>query len=126
MDAPLWLSLTLACTLACAATLGGSFWWFGRRLATLNHKLDKLDKARQFAGQQTAQARKQIEKLQAELVTQQRKLSQAHVTKQRTEQLDLVLGAADKAAAAPVASAPTERPAHGFADTLPMADAGIP
>ena len=125
MDAPLWLSLTLGCTLACAATLGGSFWWFGRRMATLNHKLDKLDKARQFAGQQTSQARKQIEKLQAELVIQQRKLSQAHASKQRTEQLDLVLGAADKAASASAASAPAERSAHGFADTLPMADPGI-
>lgn len=125
MDAPLWLSLTVACTLACAATLGGSFWWFGRRLATLNHKLDKLDKARQFAGQQTAQARKQIERLQAELAAQQRKLSQAHVTKQRSEQLDLVLGAADSAATARAARPTTLPPVNGFADTLPMADAGI-
>jgi len=125
MDAPLWLSLTAACTLACAVTLGGSFWWFGRRLTSLNHKLDKLDKARQFAGQQTAQARKQIEKLQAELVVQQRKLSHAHATKQRGEQLDIVLAPADKAAAAPVAGESAQRPAHGFADTLPMADVGI-
>jgi uncharacterized protein HemX len=118
MDAPLWLLLTVACTLACAVTLGGSFWWFGKRLASLNHQLDKLDKARQFAGQQTAQARKQIEKLQGELVSQQRKLSQAHATRQRTEQLDLVLGPADSAA--------TRAPAHGFADTQPMADIGTP
>ena len=76
-----------------------------------------MDKARQFAGQQTSQARKQIEKLQAELVTQQRKLSHAHASKQRSEQLDLVLAPADSAA--------TRLPAHGFADTQPMADAGI-
>jgi uncharacterized protein HemX len=118
MDAPLWLSLALGCTLACAATLGGSVWWFGRRLAALNHKLDKMDKARQFAGQQTAQARKQIEKLQAELAVQQRKLSHAHATRQRSEQLDLVLGPADSAA--------NHQPAHGFADTQPMADAANP
>ena len=120
MDAPLWLSLTVGCTLAGATTLGACHWWFGRRLAELTHQLAKLDKARQFASLQAAQARKQIEKLQTELVAQQRNLSRAHASKHRVEQLDIILGAADTA----TAGMPPPLPGNGFADTLPMAETG--
>jgi chromosome segregation ATPase len=119
MDAPPWLYLIIACTLACAATLGGCVWWFGRRLAELNLKLSKVDKARQFSSHQAAQARKQLEKLQAELVfTQQqrdagRAQQQQQAAKQRVEALDILLASADAGARAPV-------PANGFADTQPM------
>lgn len=51
-----------------AVAAGGlSAWWWGRKLASAERHIVKLDQLRQFSDQQGAQVRKQIEQLQAEL-----------------------------------------------------------
>ncbi len=119
-DIPLWFSLTLACTATAALAVGGCHWWFGRRLRELQHQLAKTDKARQFAAHQAAQARKQIEKLQIELVTQHRSHAKALAARQRVQDLDIVLGQGDLGRTEAVAAQPT---AISFSDTMPMASA---
>lgn len=46
---------------------GAAFWWFGRKLKRALAGQARIEKARQFAAQQAAQARKQIESLQQEM-----------------------------------------------------------
>lgn len=120
IDAPLWLWLTLACTATAAATVAVGQWWFGRRLREFELQQAKLEKARQFAAHQAAQARKQIEKLQLELVNQQRHHAKALTSRQRVLELDIVLGQGDLGIPEPVASEPT---AISFSETMPMASA---
>jgi TolA-binding protein len=117
-DAPLWLWLTLGCTATAVASVAASRWWFARRLGEMERQLEKLDKARQFAAHQAAQARKQIERLQAELVTQQRNHAKVQATRQRLQALDIVLGEHDLGQAD--ATAPPATPIS-FSDTMPMA-----
>ena len=122
MDSPLWLWLTLGCTAAAVAAFIGSHWWFGRRLAAMAQQLAKLEKARQFSAHQAAQARKQIEKLQGELVAQQRQHAKAQASRQRLQELDIVLGQGDLGQ--PSISAP-QTTATSFSDTMPMPSAEL-
>lgn len=49
------------------AATAGSAWWWNRKLQRANRQVAKLDQARQFADQQSAQVRKQVEQLQKEV-----------------------------------------------------------
>eukprot|EP01137_Pigoraptor_chileana_P019460 Opistho-2@80539 len=49
------------------AVWGAALWWFGRKLKRALAGQARLEKARHFAAQQAAQARKQIESLQQEM-----------------------------------------------------------
>jgi septal ring factor EnvC (AmiA/AmiB activator) len=119
MDTQTWLILALSCLAACAATWGACQWWFKRRLSELDRKLDKLDKARQLASQQSTQARKQIEKLQTELAAQHRSSVRSQTASQRAQNAERALEAAGGGAA----TRPT-LPPNGFADTQPMSGVG--
>lgn len=67
MDANQELMVGAALLLGVGLAWGVATWWFGRRLRAGEARLDKVDKARQFAAQQASQARRQIEGLQKEL-----------------------------------------------------------
>lgn len=116
MDIPLWLAFTLACGLAGATGFGASHWSSVRRITSLVAQLDKAGKTRELALVQNAQTRRQIERLQAELSTQQRDMAERiRSAQQRVHQLQLLLAQGDKADAAR-----PEVSVHGFADTQPM------
>ena len=125
MDTRLWLIVAFGGCLLCAATWLSSRWWYGRKLQAANLRFQKIDKARHFSIQQTLQARKQIEALQRDLAAQQEVLTQAQIGRQRSRHMEEVLKAAADAEAAAEAEAQAGalalRPAHGFADTQPMA-----
>ncbi len=118
--------LMLAGALLLGALIAGGllFWWFGRQLKLSALKLERVEKARQFAAQQAAQARKQVEQLQKELG----ELRQAHGirTPRTAAHVELApaasaepLSAAQVAEALPLVAAPPRPPAapDGFADT---------
>ncbi|MGN6829508.1 hypothetical protein [Paucibacter sp. M5-1] len=67
MQANQWLMTGAAFAAWTVLLLGAVWWWATRQLRAAAARLDKVDKARQFAAQQAAQARKQIEGLQQEL-----------------------------------------------------------
>lgn len=69
MQAHQWLMTGAAFAAWTVLLLGAAWWWTGRKLRTAAARLDKVDKARQFAAQQASQARKQIEGLQQELAS---------------------------------------------------------
>jgi phage-related tail protein len=116
MEIPLWLGLAVAFCTAAAAGFGASQWSSARRVAALGAQLGKADKARQLALVQTAQTRKQIERLQAELSTQQRDMAERiRAAQQRVDQLQQVLAHGDN----PGEQRP-EVSVHSFADTQPM------
>ncbi|MDM4766059.1 hypothetical protein [Pelomonas sp. SE-A7] len=106
MDANQWLIAVLGFLAGGVLVGGGLFWWCGRQLKAAAARVDKVEKARQFAGQQVTQARKQVEALQKELGELK------HASK-----------AALKPAHAP-AAAPTEPAA--FDPFLPLAQGAAP
>jgi len=118
MDTSQWLIVATACSGVAAATWFGAKWWYGRRLRALELRLQKIDKARQFAGQQALQARRQVEALQKDLAAQNEVLARAQLATQRSRHLEDALRAAS--VAEPSGAMPLA-PAHGFADTLPLA-----
>lgn len=67
MDANQWLIAVAGFLVGLVLTGGAAFWWFSRQLKAAAERVDKVEKARQFAGQQVTQARKQVEALQKEL-----------------------------------------------------------
>lgn len=67
MDANQWLIAAAGFLAGLAAAGGAAFWWFSRQMKAAAARVDKVEKARQFAGQQVTQARKQVEALQKEL-----------------------------------------------------------
>lgn len=94
-------------------------WWCGRRIATLLARIDKLERARQLASQHSAQARRQIEQLQKDLAEQHRARADARSARKRD--LSAALDANEQQT---LRLDPAERPhlpAHGFAETQPMA-----
>jgi len=123
MDTRHWLIFAGGVALACVATWLACHWWYGRRVDAANQRLQKVEKARLFSIQQTLQARKQVEALQKDLSEQQEAMAQAQVERQRSRHLEEAtrLAAVAEAQAEAEAEAVTHRPAHGFADTQPMA-----
>jgi len=67
MELQHWLAALPAFLIGAAAACAGATWWFKRKLKGAMAGLERVEKARQFAAQQAAQARKQIESLQQEL-----------------------------------------------------------
>ena len=118
MDTQNWLIFALGWLLVGVATWIGCWLWYGRKIETLNHRLQKSEKARHFSSQQTLQARKQLEALQKDLAAQNAALAKAQVGKQRNRHLEESLKAS---AVAELESGDNiARPAHGFADTQPL------
>lgn len=121
-----WTVVALAALSAAALGGGAVRWWCGRRMFELLARLDKLEKARQVAGQHAAQARRQIEQLQKDLAAQHKARAEARSARKR--ELDESLDAAGDSPTriegiATEGEADTGRPvlpAHGFADTQPM------
>ena len=111
------LVVVLGGLLISATTWLTCFWWYGRRMQALSARLQKAEKARQFSMQQTLVARKQIEALQKDLASQHRALADAHLARQRSRHLEEVL----RESALEDDERENEAPAHGFADTQPMA-----
>jgi len=103
-----------------AVSAGAMRWWYRRQLLSLASRLDKSERARQYALQQGSQARKQVEKLQREL-SESRRPAAAPAAKNSTtpeRPAPAAPQAPDRlAAATPKAPA---RPPHGFADTMPL------
>lgn len=120
MDANQWLIAAAAFLIGAAVAGAAAFWWFSRQLKAAAARVDKVEKARQFAGQQVTQARKQVEALQKELGD----LKHAAKAALRPARHAEPAPAAESAAAldpflplAPVAPPPAAS-ADGFADTL--------
>ena len=67
MDVQQTLMAVAALLIWGAAVWAAAQWWFGRKLRRAAAGQDRTEKARQFAAQQAAQARKQIEALQKEV-----------------------------------------------------------
>jgi predicted Zn-dependent protease len=116
MELPDWLIISTGSAALSAVTWGISHWWYGRRIADAEQRLEKSEKAHQFASLQVTQARKQIERLQKELAAQHQKTVQLGA---RADQLHAVLRAGD-AAAERSAVGRAALPVDGFADTEPM------
>lgn len=119
MDANQWLIAVAGFLIGAVLAGGAAFWWFGRQLKAAADRVDKVEKARQFAGQQVTQARKQVEALQKELGD----LKHAAKTALRPARPADTLPPAEPEAFDPflplAASAPPPAvSADGFADTL--------
>lgn len=107
----------LLCTASALAALSwwGCAWWYGRKLADLQHRLEKT----RAAAAQTASAnRNQISQLQKELAERP-----AGAKTQRAARDDAVAEAAARKRALLEDDSfdkTIRLPAHGFADTQPM------
>lgn len=109
-----WLLLVGAALVLSALSWGSCSWWYGRKLAELQARLEKT---RQAASLHARQARHQITLLQKELA-ERPALGKAQIK------------ARDEAAAATARKAALEEqlnrapaprlPVHGFADTQPL------
>lgn len=109
-----WLLLVCAALVLSALTWCSCSWWYGRKLADLQARLEKT---RQAAGLHVKQARHQIMLLQRELA------ERPALTKAQLKARDEAATAAARKAAleAQLNRAPAPRmPAQGFADTQPL------
>jgi hypothetical protein len=101
------------------ATLGACHWRYGRRLRSVIERMQRLDAARQAAGERALQARRQVELLQRELAEHHKARAQA-ATRRRAPADP---APSNKVGVArvdiPVESLPS-LPANGFAETQPM------
>lgn len=120
MNAMTIILLILTATALTALTWWGCTWWYGRKLAELQ---GRLEKTRQTAAQSTAQTRRQIAQLQKELAER----PAAPQRKVRDEAAEAAQAAAAAAARRQTLEesldtpTPSRLPSHGFADTQPMA-----
>jgi uncharacterized lipoprotein YddW (UPF0748 family) len=124
------VAIPIAIAVASAVMWAGCRWWYGRQLTAAGHRLQKLEKARLFSQQQTAQARQQIGSLKAELEVHQQATLELEAAKRRTAQLEEAMHTADRARererererdSLPEARMPVVS-AHGFADTQILPD----
>lgn len=67
MDTQQSVMVAAAVLVSGGAVWAAAVWWFSRKLRQAEAGLDRTEKARQFAAQQAAQARRQIEAMQKEL-----------------------------------------------------------
>jgi len=107
---------TIGLLAASAATLLACRWWYGRKLTAAAHRLHKSDKGRLFSQQQTLQARKQVEQLKAELAAHRKAAVDTAAARQRTQELETALVAAERSVRIDIAARPALAPS-GFADT---------
>lgn len=123
MDLSLYALPTLVGVALSVLTFGLCHLVHRHRMRELMQRLDKVERARQAAIQQSQQARRQIEQLQKDLAAQIKARSDALAARHRAppepaprpSPRDLVEALLD-------AEGPPSRPAHGFADTMPLAD----
>jgi hypothetical protein len=115
MNITTWLLLIVTALTLASLTWWGCAWWYGRKLTELRQRLDKL---RQAAGLQANQTRAQIAMLQKELSERP-----ALTASQRSARDDAHARRAALEAQIDAGNAALERPAHGFADTQPLAQA---
>ncbi|MEO5844480.1 MAG: hypothetical protein ABIQ33_06525 [Caldimonas sp.] len=111
------VAIPVALLFASVVTWAACRWWYGRKLAAAGHRLQKSEKGRLFAQEQTAQARQQIGQLKIELESLQETAAEIQAVRRRATQLEEALCAAEQQAApADVGMMPLVS-AHGFADT---------
>jgi uncharacterized protein HemX len=127
MDFGTYLLPALSAALAAALTFGACRVWHARRTRDLLGRVEKSERARQAAGQQAQQARKQIEQLQKELAAQHKARAEAVSARKRVEHLEQAAQEPPPRAAAAASllafdDASASLPAHGFADTMPLVD----
>jgi hypothetical protein len=123
MDLSLYVVPALVGLVMSALTFGACHLVHRQRMRELSQRLDKIERARQTALQQSQQARRQIEQLQKDLAAQIKARSDAAAARHRAppepapreSPRDLVEALLD-------AEGPPSRPAHGFADTMPLID----
>jgi len=118
MDSPMLLPLLAAS--ACAVVAWAcTRWWYRRQLAAWAQRHHKLERKLEFGAQQTAQTRKQVEKLQREL-SEARRAAAVAASQLGSQRAKVAPAPAAPAPATP--SLPTSKaaPNNGFADTLPM------
>ncbi|HEY2559763.1 MAG TPA: hypothetical protein VGI48_08665 [Caldimonas sp.] len=122
------VAIPIAIAVASAVMWAGCRWWYGRQLAAAGHRLQKLEKARLFSQQQTAQARQQIGLLKAELEAHQQAALELEAARRRAAQLEEAMHAADRARERERERDPLSEArmpavsAHGFADTQILPD----
>jgi hypothetical protein len=93
--------------------------WYRRQVLSLASRLDKSERARQYALHQGSQARKQVEKLQRELSESRRPVAAPAPRKSASpERPASAPEACDRPA--DLAPQPSARPPRGFADTMPL------
>lgn len=109
MNITSWLLLIAVCAALSGVIWWSCAWWYGRKLAELQGKLDRTRKA---ASTHALQTRQQIAKLQ-------RALDAHEQAREKLMALQTAPGMLESQAQALAASAPA-LPVHGFADTQPM------
>ena len=117
------LTLMLAIAVSGGLVWGCSRWYYERQLKASLARVDKLDKAREFALQQGLQARRQIDKMQRQLDSQQLLMTQSQLAQQRLMAMKSTLRDAELDALARQRashSEPPDLPPTGFADTQTM------
>jgi uncharacterized protein HemX len=127
MDFGTYLLPALSAAIAVVLTFGACRVAYARRTRELLGRVEKSERARQAAGQQAQQARKQIEQLQKELAAQHKARAEAVSARKRVEHLEQAVQEAPPRGAAAASllafdNAPPSLPAHGFADTMPLVD----
>jgi uncharacterized protein HemX len=125
MDFGTYLLPALSAALAVVLTFGACRVAYARRTRELLGRVEKSERARQAAGQQAQQARKQIEQLQKELAAQHKARAEAVSARKRVEHLEQAVQEApprDAASLLAFDDASPALPAHGFADTMPLVD----
>ena len=103
-----------------AITFAACHLWHARRLRAVLARLEKIDRARQAAGQQAQQARKQVEQLQKELAAQHKARADAASAQRRAPEVKRP--APGLPASLLDIDAGPAMPTHGFADTMPLLD----
>lgn len=119
------LPWVLAIVAAGLLAWAGCRWWYRRQIGAMLARIDKVDKAREFAVQQGLQARRQIEKMQRQLDSQQQLMTQSQLAQQRLMVMKSTLRDAEHDALARQRAAhdkAPELPPSGFADTQAMED----
>jgi hypothetical protein len=104
MNLTSWLLLMAACASMSGLTWWATAWWYGRKLAEMQRKLDKT---RKVASVNTMQARHRISKLQRELAACQSEIAAHQKIHETWKALQTAPGALGT-------------PSAGFADTQPL------
>lgn len=120
MDANQWLIAGIAFLVGLVVAGGAAFWWFSRQMKAAAARVDKVEKARQFAGQQVTQARKQVEALQKELGELKHAAKAGALRQFRNSEPPPISEPAALDPFLPLAPSapPASKSADGFADTL--------
>ncbi len=114
-------AIPLAFLIASVVTWAACRWWYGKKLLVAAQRLQKSDKGRLFAQEQTLQARRQIEQLKTELASHQQSAAEGQAAVRRAAQLEEALNANDRAPLPDSGRVPLVS-AHGFADTQILPD----